>query len=168
MSVCVWPMAAMCHDIFHSTQADSVYYNKHILKFLHPYQSRRCYRIFCRGRNVVSGDEGFFRLYKVNGRVSRHLDYCMFCKPRHYPSHSLVRAVGEMRSSSMTDFLWGLENSGWLKHIKAILDAGVFISRVCTQTDSHRQAGRHSDASANYMPRFSIMEMFLTTQIKWI
>lgn len=22
----------------------------------------------------------FFRLYKVNGRVSRHLDYCMFCE----------------------------------------------------------------------------------------
>lgn len=30
----------------------------------------------------------------------------------------------------MSDFLWGLENSGWLKHIKAILDAGVFILRV--------------------------------------
>lgn len=39
-------------------------------------------------------------------------------------------AVGELRSPSMSDFLWGLENSGWLKHIKAILDAGVFISRV--------------------------------------
>ncbi|XP_061535899.1 myotubularin-related protein 7b isoform X2 [Phycodurus eques] len=38
--------------------------------------------------------------------------------------------VGEMRSASMTDFLWGLENSGWLKHIKAILDAGVFIARA--------------------------------------
>ncbi|XP_061686068.1 myotubularin-related protein 7b isoform X8 [Syngnathoides biaculeatus] len=38
--------------------------------------------------------------------------------------------VGEMRSSSMTDFLWGLENSGWLKHIKAILDSGVFIARA--------------------------------------
>lgn len=60
MSVCVWPVAAMCHDIFHSTQADSVYYNEHILIFLHPYQSGRCYRIFCRGRNAVRGDEGFF------------------------------------------------------------------------------------------------------------
>ncbi|XP_061628087.1 myotubularin-related protein 7b isoform X5 [Phyllopteryx taeniolatus] len=38
--------------------------------------------------------------------------------------------VGEMRSASMTDFLWGLENSGWLKHIKAILDAGVFIAKA--------------------------------------
>uniref|UniRef100_A0A3P9LJ15 Myotubularin related protein 7b n=1 Tax=Oryzias latipes TaxID=8090 RepID=A0A3P9LJ15_ORYLA len=38
--------------------------------------------------------------------------------------------VGDMRSPSMSDFLWGLENSGWLKHIKAILDAGVFIARA--------------------------------------
>lgn len=30
----------------------------------------------------------------------------------------------------MGDFLWGLENSGWLKHIKAVLDAGVFIAKV--------------------------------------
>lgn len=30
----------------------------------------------------------------------------------------------------MTDFLWGLESSGWLKHIKAVLDAGVFIAKV--------------------------------------
>ncbi len=44
-----------------------------------------------------------------------------------------------MRSPSMTDFLWGLENSGWLKHIKAILDAGVFISRVCRQTETQTQ-----------------------------
>ncbi|XP_058495983.1 myotubularin-related protein 7b isoform X2 [Solea solea] len=38
--------------------------------------------------------------------------------------------VGEMRSPSMTDFLWGLENCGWLKHIKAIMDAGVFIAKA--------------------------------------
>lgn len=38
--------------------------------------------------------------------------------------------VGEVRAPSMTDFLLGLENSGWLKHIKAIVDAGLFISRV--------------------------------------
>ncbi|KAM8771729.1 myotubularin-related protein 7b isoform 1-T1 [Acanthopagrus schlegelii] len=45
-------------------------------------------------------------------------------------SQQKIIDVGEMRSQSMTDFLWGLENSGWLKHIKAILDAGVFISRA--------------------------------------
>uniref|UniRef100_H2TFQ1 Myotubularin related protein 7b n=1 Tax=Takifugu rubripes TaxID=31033 RepID=H2TFQ1_TAKRU len=45
-------------------------------------------------------------------------------------SQQKIIDVGEMRSPSMSDFLWGLENSGWLKHIKAILDAGVFILRA--------------------------------------
>lgn len=38
--------------------------------------------------------------------------------------------VGELKTPSMGDFLWGLESSGWLKHIKAVLDAGVFIAKV--------------------------------------
>uniref|UniRef100_A0A674IR69 Myotubularin related protein 7 n=1 Tax=Terrapene triunguis TaxID=2587831 RepID=A0A674IR69_9SAUR len=38
--------------------------------------------------------------------------------------------VCELKSPSMNDFLWGLENSGWLKHIKAIMDAGIFIAKV--------------------------------------
>ncbi|XP_068448233.1 myotubularin-related protein 7-like isoform X3 [Clinocottus analis] len=45
-------------------------------------------------------------------------------------SQQKVIDVGEMRSPSMTDFLYGLENSGWLKHIKAIVDAGLFIARA--------------------------------------
>ncbi|XP_069024536.1 phosphatidylinositol-3-phosphate phosphatase MTMR7-like isoform X1 [Embiotoca jacksoni] len=45
-------------------------------------------------------------------------------------SQQKIIDVGEMRTPSMTDFLWGLENSGWLKHIKAVLDAGVFIARA--------------------------------------
>ncbi|KAM9700047.1 myotubularin-related protein 7b isoform 2-T2 [Menidia menidia] len=45
-------------------------------------------------------------------------------------SQQRVVDVGEMRSPSVSDFLWGLENSGWLKHIKAILDAGAFIARA--------------------------------------
>ncbi|MEQ2188665.1 hypothetical protein GOODEAATRI_017321, partial [Goodea atripinnis] len=44
--------------------------------------------------------------------------------------------MGEMRAPTMTDFLWGLENSGWLKHIKAVLDAGVFIAKVRTRDES--------------------------------
>lgn len=40
-------------------------------------------------------------------------------------------AVCELKSPSMSDFLWGLENSGWLRHIKAIMDAGLFIAKVC-------------------------------------
>ncbi|XP_030643738.1 myotubularin-related protein 7b [Chanos chanos] len=48
-------------------------------------------------------------------------------------SQQKITEVGELRSPSMTDFLWGLENSGWLKHIKAVLDAGVFIARAVAE-----------------------------------
>ncbi|XP_071599550.1 phosphatidylinositol-3-phosphate phosphatase MTMR7 isoform X2 [Heliangelus exortis] len=43
--------------------------------------------------------------------------------------------VCELKSPSMSDFLWGLENSGWLKHIKAIMDAGIFIAKVLIEKD---------------------------------
>ncbi|XP_030066098.1 phosphatidylinositol-3,5-bisphosphate 3-phosphatase MTMR8 [Microcaecilia unicolor] len=38
--------------------------------------------------------------------------------------------VCETRSLSMSDFLTGLENSGWLRHIKAVMDAGVFLAKA--------------------------------------
>ncbi|KAM4809002.1 phosphatidylinositol-3-phosphate phosphatase MTMR7 [Rhinophrynus dorsalis] len=41
--------------------------------------------------------------------------------------------VCELRSPSMGDFLWGLESSGWLKHIKAIIDAGIFIAKAVSE-----------------------------------
>ncbi|XP_053336333.1 myotubularin-related protein 7b [Clarias gariepinus] len=41
--------------------------------------------------------------------------------------------VGDLRAPSMGAFLWGLENSGWLKHIKAVLDAGVFIAKAVAE-----------------------------------
>ncbi|XP_020738998.2 phosphatidylinositol-3-phosphate phosphatase MTMR7 [Odocoileus virginianus] len=41
--------------------------------------------------------------------------------------------VCELKSPSMSDFLWGLENSGWLRHIKAIMDAGVFIAKAVSE-----------------------------------
>ncbi|XP_026522885.1 myotubularin-related protein 7 [Notechis scutatus] len=41
--------------------------------------------------------------------------------------------VCELTSPSMSDFLWGLENSGWLKHIKAIMDAGIFIAKAVAE-----------------------------------
>ncbi|XP_016384918.1 myotubularin-related protein 7-like isoform X2 [Sinocyclocheilus rhinocerous] len=41
--------------------------------------------------------------------------------------------VGELAAPSMSDFLWGLENSGWLKHIKAVLDAGIFIAKAVAE-----------------------------------
>ncbi|XP_023577804.1 myotubularin-related protein 7 isoform X2 [Octodon degus] len=41
--------------------------------------------------------------------------------------------VCELKSPSMSDFLWGLENSGWLRHIKAIMDAGLFIAKAVSE-----------------------------------
>ncbi|KAL8181154.1 UNVERIFIED_CONTAM: Myotubularin- protein 8 [Gekko kuhli] len=38
--------------------------------------------------------------------------------------------VCETRSPSMSDFLTGLESSGWLRHIKAVMDAGVFLAKA--------------------------------------
>ena len=39
-------------------------------------------------------------------------------------------AVCELKNPSMTAFLSGLEGSGWLKHISAILETSVFIANV--------------------------------------
>ncbi|TUE36587.1 Myotubularin-related protein 8 [Bagarius yarrelli] len=36
---------------------------------------------------------------------------------------------------SMSDFLTGLENSGWLRHIKAVMDAGVFLAKVLIERE---------------------------------
>ncbi|XP_065127846.1 myotubularin-related protein 7a isoform X1 [Paramisgurnus dabryanus] len=38
--------------------------------------------------------------------------------------------VSALRSPSMSEFLLGVESSDWLKHIKSILDAGIFISKA--------------------------------------
>lgn len=49
----------------------------------------------------------------------------------------VVVTVCELRSPSMSDFLEGLESSGWLKHIKAVLDAGIFIAKVSLEANPH-------------------------------
>uniref|UniRef100_A0AAY4EJU3 Myotubularin phosphatase domain-containing protein n=1 Tax=Denticeps clupeoides TaxID=299321 RepID=A0AAY4EJU3_9TELE len=38
--------------------------------------------------------------------------------------------VCALKSPSMSDYLTGLENSGWLRHIKAVMDAGVFLAKA--------------------------------------
>ncbi|XP_062841786.1 myotubularin-related protein 6 isoform X2 [Trichomycterus rosablanca] len=43
----------------------------------------------------------------------------------------LLDVVGT-RALSMTDFLEGLENSGWLRHIKAVVDAAIFLAKAVT------------------------------------
>lgn len=53
-----------------------------------------------------------------------------------FPSDScVVVSVCELPSPSMSDFLEGLESSGWLKHIKAVLDAAVFIAKVSLEAN---------------------------------
>lgn len=41
----------------------------------------------------------------------------------------LLEVIGT-RSLSMSDYLVGLESSGWLRHIKAIVDAAIFLTKV--------------------------------------
>ncbi|KAM9740637.1 myotubularin-related protein 7a [Menidia menidia] len=48
-------------------------------------------------------------------------------------SHQKMLEVCELRSPSMSSFLEGLESSGWLKHIKAVLDAGIFIAKAVAE-----------------------------------
>ena len=36
----------------------------------------------------------------------------------------------ELKNPTMSAFLNGIESSGWLKHVKAVLDASVFIAKV--------------------------------------
>ncbi|XP_067903498.1 myotubularin-related protein 8 [Heterodontus francisci] len=44
--------------------------------------------------------------------------------------------VCELKAPSMSEFLTGLENSGWLRHIKTIVDAGVFISKAVAEENA--------------------------------
>ncbi|KAA8588535.1 hypothetical protein FQN60_009880 [Etheostoma spectabile] len=48
-------------------------------------------------------------------------------------SQQKMLGVCQLRSPSMSDFLEGLESSGWLKHIKAVLDAGIFIAKAVAE-----------------------------------
>uniref|UniRef100_A0A673B6E9 Myotubularin phosphatase domain-containing protein n=1 Tax=Sphaeramia orbicularis TaxID=375764 RepID=A0A673B6E9_9TELE len=43
----------------------------------------------------------------------------------------LLEVIGT-RSLSMGDYLEGLESSGWLRHIKAIVDAAIFLAKAVT------------------------------------
>ncbi|XP_071369241.1 myotubularin-related protein 6 [Centroberyx affinis] len=43
----------------------------------------------------------------------------------------LLEVIGT-RSITMSDYLMGLESSGWLRHIKAIVDAAIFLTKAVT------------------------------------
>ena len=42
----------------------------------------------------------------------------------------MVCVVCELQNPSMSVFLNGLESSGWMRHIKSIIDASVFVAKV--------------------------------------
>jgi len=42
----------------------------------------------------------------------------------------LLVLVCELQNPTMSAFLGGLESSSWLRHIKAVIDASVFVARV--------------------------------------
>ncbi|KAI3351959.1 hypothetical protein L3Q82_020792 [Scortum barcoo] len=48
-------------------------------------------------------------------------------------SQQKMLEVCELRCPSMSNFLEGLESSGWLRHIKAVLDAGIFIAKAVAE-----------------------------------
>jgi myotubularin-related protein 6/7/8 len=41
-----------------------------------------------------------------------------------------IPAACELKSPSMSHFLSGIESSGWLKHVKSVLDTSLFISQA--------------------------------------
>ncbi|XP_066908104.1 myotubularin-related protein 6 isoform X3 [Halyomorpha halys] len=53
----------------------------------------------------------------------------------HVMRSSLVKLIEtcELKTPTMSSFLSGLESSGWLKHIKAILDTSFFIAQAVEQ-----------------------------------
>uniref|UniRef100_A0A4W5LI64 Myotubularin related protein 8 n=1 Tax=Hucho hucho TaxID=62062 RepID=A0A4W5LI64_9TELE len=54
-----------------------------------------------------------------------------FVENIHVMRNSLQKLleVCAMKSPTMSDYLTGLENSSWLRHIKAVMDAGVFLAK---------------------------------------
>ncbi|XP_043267839.1 myotubularin-related protein 6 isoform X2 [Venturia canescens] len=54
----------------------------------------------------------------------------------HVMRASLSKLVELQRSSSIGSFLSGLESSGWLKHIRSILETGWFIARAISNGTS--------------------------------
>lgn len=43
---------------------------------------------------------------------------------------SLMHSVCELKNPTMSQFLNALDNTGWLQHIRAVLDGAIFIARV--------------------------------------
>lgn len=55
--------------------------------------------------------------------------------PQDHSSPALIEnllyfIVNGSKGLSVNDFYSGLESSGWLRHIKAVLDAAIFLAKV--------------------------------------
>lgn len=61
---------------------------------------------------------------------SHLLNRCIFLTPWSLSGYLYALTVVGTRSLSMADYMAGLENSGWLRHIKAIMDAAIFLAKV--------------------------------------
>ena len=53
-------------------------------------------------------------------------------------------SVCELQNPSMSTFLNGLESSGWMRHIKSIIDASVFVAKVHCHPSCTRCLHMHS------------------------
>lgn len=67
------------------------------------------------------------------------------------------------RSLTMSDYLVGLENSGWLRHIKAIVDAAVFLAQVCFFSSSSIFLKLHFKAQQHNFVDFPIHVVLIKT-----
>ena len=63
-------------------------------------------------------------------RWSREQWLCVLIGAVHLCVCVCVCTVCELQNPSMSTFLAGLESSGWMRHIKSIIDASVFVAKV--------------------------------------
>ena len=59
--------------------------------------------------------------------------------------------VCELQNPSMSVFLNGLESSGWMRHIKSIIDASVFVAKVSDNYNySHSNSNSRTLVDASF------------------
>ncbi|XP_076843652.1 phosphatidylinositol-3,5-bisphosphate 3-phosphatase MTMR8 isoform X2 [Brachyhypopomus gauderio] len=62
--------------------------------------------------NIRFHFQGIENIHVMRGSLQKLLELCV------------------LKSPTMSDYLAGLESSGWLRHIKAVMDAGVFLAKA--------------------------------------
>ncbi|XP_031963914.1 myotubularin-related protein 7 isoform X3 [Corvus moneduloides] len=111
----------------------------HIIVGSSKFRSRRRFpalSYYCKGNNLnAMANRAAGKGYENEDNYSNIKFQFIGIENIHVMRNSLQKMleVCELKSPSMSDFLWGLENSGWLKHIKAIMDAGIFIAKAVAE-----------------------------------